>query len=198
MSKSIKNKNLLEKEKQNQDDIEMNPSIFNTNQSVSSETKKYLLTSQQSNNINNSSGNVNYQSSLLFSTNNIQNQANNSNVPRNISMNIPINATYNISNLNSSNINYISTNRSKDEKIILKANFEKLLNEKLNKYGLALKQNNFNDILNTLNNGLDIYLKNMLEKLIIISRARNVNLNLYSKLSEKNPVKKIYIDFIFL
>ena len=100
-----------------------------------------------------------------------------------------------ISNSHSSNINQInntqlhSHSKSKEERILIKSNFEKLINEKLNKYGLTIKQNNYGDIVNSLNNGLDIYLKNLLEKLIIISRARNVNLNLYSKQSEKNPVK---------
>ncbi len=111
-------------------------------------------------------------------------------------MNMPFNPNFgNVNNPNSSNISYaVSAGKVKDEKILNKANFEKLLNEKLNKYGLTLKQNNYTDIMSTLNNGLDIYLKNLLEKLIIISRARNVNLNLYSKLSEKNPVINDYIE----
>ena len=69
--------------------------------------------------------------------------------------------------------------------------FEKILFEKLNKEGLTLK-NNFNEIYNVVNNGLDYYIKNILEKLINVSRARNVNLSLYSKFSEKNPMFKIH------
>jgi hypothetical protein len=80
----------------------------------------------------------------------------------------------------------------KDDKIINRANFEKLLNEKLNRDGLQIKNTQYNEIINSINNGLDIYLRNILEKLIIITRSKNVNLNLYSKLSEKNPVFKIH------
>ncbi len=193
MSKSSKSKNIMDREKQNQEDGEMNPSIFNSNQSILSDNKKYLFTSQSINNINNNPiPNVNYQSSLLFSTNNNQNFNNNTIIPRTLNMSLSVNSY--INNQNPPNLNYGNLNKNKDEKILIKANFEKLLTEKLNKYSLTLKQNNFNDILNTLNNGLDLYLKNMLEKLIIISRARNVNLNLYSKLSEKNPVNLILIN----
>lgn len=192
MSKNSKNKNLLEKERQSQEDVEMNPSFFNNNnQSIPSENRRFnVFSSQSSNNLSNASGNnVNFNSSLLFAnSNNNQNQSS-SNVPRNLSMNLPVNPNLNnVNNANLYNMSYASVGKIRDEKILNKVNFERLLNDKLNKYGLTLKQNNFNDIMNTLNNGLDIYLKNLLEKLIVISRARNVNLNLYSKLSEKNPV----------
>jgi len=198
-TKNSKNKNVLEKERQSQEDVEMNPSFFNNNQSMlPSENKRFnIFSSQSSNNVSNSSSNVNFNSSLLFANNNNNNLNQTSNiVPRNLSMNMPFNPNFgNVNNPNSSNISYaVSAGKVKDEKILNKANFEKLLNEKLNKYGLTLKQNNYTDIMSTLNNGLDIYLKNLLEKLIIISRARNVNLNLYSKLSEKNPVINDYIE----
>ena len=192
MSKNSKNKNLIEKDRQSQEDVEMNPSFFNNNnQSIPSENKRFnVFISQSSNNLSNISSNVNFNSSLLFANSNNNPNQLNSNVPRNLSMNLPVNSNLNnVNNPNLFNMSYASTSKVKDEKILLKVNFERLLNEKLNKYGLTLKQNNYNDIMNTLNNGLDIYLKNLLEKLIIISRARNVNLNLYSKLSEKNPVK---------
>lgn len=189
MSKNSK-KNILEKDKQSQEDMEMNPSFLNNNNSLTSENKKFIFSSQSGNNISNSSNNVNFNSSLLFANNNNPNpENNNNNVPRNLSMNLPVNPNYNsINNHNISQMSFNNSSKFKDEKILLKSNFEKVLNEKLNKYGLTLKQNNYNDIINTLNNGLDIYLKDLLEKLIIISRARNVNLNLYSKQSEKNPV----------
>jgi len=159
MSKSSKSKNIMDREKQNQEDGEMNPSIFNSNQSILSDNKKYLFTSQSINNINNNPiPNVNYQSSLLFSTNNNQNFNNNTIIPRTLNMSLSVNSY--INNQNPPNLNYGNLNKNKDEKILIKANFEKLLTEKLNKYSLTLKQNNFNDILNTLNNGLDLYLKN--------------------------------------
>jgi len=194
MSKNTRNKHLSDKEKQAQEDLEMNPSMYNDNLSLQQEARRFnVFSSQSNNNVSGASGTVNFNSSLLFSNsnNNIQNQNQQMiNIPRSMSMNFPINAAYNNINIsNPSNSGYCIPSKVKDEKIILKTNFEKLLNEKLNKYGLSLKQNNFNDIINTLNNGLDIYLKNVLERLIVISRARNVNLNLYSKLSEKNPVK---------
>jgi hypothetical protein len=186
MSKNPKNKNLLDKDRQSQEDVEMNPSFFNNNQSIPSENKRFnVFSSHSSNNQSNSSSNVNFNSSLLFANSNNNPNQLSGNVPKNLSMNLPINP-------NLSNMSYASASKIRDEKILHKANFEKLLNDKLNKYGLTFKQNNYNDIMNTLNNGLDIYLKNLLEKLIVISRARNVNLNLYSKLSEKNPVKILY------
>jgi len=190
MSKNSKNKNFLEKDKQSEEDIEMNPSFFNNNQSLPSENKRFnVFSSQSSNNLTNSSNNVNFNSSLLFANNNNNPNQESNNIPRNLSMNLPVNPNYsNMNNINISNMSYNTSIKIRDEKILLKLNFEKILNEKLTKYGLTLKNNNYNDIMNTLNNGLDIYLKNMLEKLIIISRARNVNLNLYSKLSEINPV----------
>ena len=52
--------------------------------------------------------------------------------------------------------------------------------------------NNLNEIYNLVNTGLDTYLRNIIEKLINVSRARNVNLSLYSKFSEKNPTFKIH------
>lgn len=101
-----------------------------------------------------------------------------------------------MSNIINQNMN-INSFKSKEDKIFLKPNLEKLLNDKLNKYGLGIKQPS-SYIISTLNNGLEIYMKNLLEKLIIISRARNVNLNIYSKLSEKNPVNKIKNIKIFV
>jgi hypothetical protein len=79
----------------------------------------------------------------------------------------------------SGNLNYINPHtsyRQKDDKILSRSNFEKILNE----------------ICNFMNTGIEIYMKNVIEKLICISRMRNVNLNLYSKQSEKNPIFKIH------
>jgi hypothetical protein len=77
-------------------------------------------------------------------------------------------------------------------KVLLnKQNLEKILSDKLNRYGLNAK-GNYNEIFNSLNNGLEFYLKNILERLVQINRARNVNLNLYSKYSEKDPMFKIH------
>jgi hypothetical protein len=81
---------------------------------------------------------------------------------------------------------------SSNIKLLLnKQNFDKLLNEKLSRHGLNTK-GNYNEILASVNNGLEIYLKNILERLIQINRARNVNLNLYSKYSERDPMFKIH------
>jgi hypothetical protein len=76
------------------------------------------------------------------------------------------------------------------ERILNRYNFEKILIEKVKREGLEVK--NLNEILGLVNIGLENYLKNIVEKLISISRARNVNLNLYSKSSEKNPIFKIH------
>ena len=153
----------------------MLPSYLNNPNNISNpnEMKKFNIQNQQ-----NSNNNLNFNSSLMMANQN-------PNMYRN-----------NQYNNNFSSNNNLNINKPKDEKILLKQNIEKILNEKLNKYGLSLKQNSYNDIFNTLNNGLDQYLKNMLEKLIIVSRARNVNLNLYSKLSEKNPVRRNF-KFIY-
>jgi hypothetical protein len=119
-------------------------------------------------------------------SNNISNNNNNTNNNNNNNTNI------NINNSNNKVPNQPNSySKSREERLLIKSNFEKLINEKLKKNGLVIKPNNYGDIVNSLNNGLDIYLKNILERLIIISRARNVNLNLYSKQSEKNPTFKI-------
>jgi hypothetical protein len=86
----------------------------------------------------------------------------------------------------------IFARQNRDDKIINRQNFEKMLLEKLNKEQLQMKNTSYPEIFSFLNNGLETYLKNVLEKLIIVARARNVNLNLYSKLSEKNPMFKIH------
>jgi hypothetical protein len=147
----------------------------------------------------NTPNNPNIQSqNNIINSNTISNNTSNLNTnytPNN--MNINTNTNNNILN-NNTNLNNKNTNQqnpysksTREERLLIKSNFEKLINEKLKKNGLVIKSNNYGDIVNSLNNGLDIYLKNLLEKLIIISRARNVNLNLYSKQSEKNPTFKI-------
>lgn len=103
-------------------------------------------------------------------------------------------------NLSSGNPNMMPSSSSRQifnrphkeekEKIINRINFEKILMDKLKREGLEIK--NFSEIISLVNSGLDIYLKNIIEKLVSISRARNVNLNLYSKSSEKNPIFKIH------
>jgi hypothetical protein len=105
----------------------------------------------------------------------------------------------NISHLHQSQMAYHQSNvpkgqifsrQSKDDKILNRGIFEKLLVEKLKKEGLEVR--NINEISNFMNIGLETYLKNVLEKLISTSRIRNVNLNLYSKQSERNPVFQIH------
>jgi hypothetical protein len=86
----------------------------------------------------------------------------------------------------------MSHKSTKDDKLLIRANFEKLLLEKLNKEGLIVKTNTMNEIVTLINNGLDTYLRNIMEKLINVSRARNSNLSLVSKVSEKNPMFKIH------
>jgi len=94
----------------------------------------------------------------------------------------------------SNNINQIQRQTpiytKKDDKILNKINFEKLLIDKIRLEGLEVKS--LSEITNFMNIGLENYMKNVIEKLISISRIRNVNLNLYSKQSEKNPVFKIH------
>lgn len=81
--------------------------------------------------------------------------------------------------------------RPQKESIILNIkNFEKILLEKLKKENIELT--NPNEFLYYMNLGLESYIKKVLEKLITIARIRNVNLNLYSKQSEKNPIYKIH------
>jgi hypothetical protein len=76
------------------------------------------------------------------------------------------------------------------DKILNRLIFEKILQEKLKREGLEIRS--ISEISNFINIGLETYLKNVLEKLISTSRIRNVNLNLYSKQSERNPVFKIH------
>ncbi len=81
--------------------------------------------------------------------------------------------------------------RGSKEHIILNIkNFEKLVEEKMKKEHLGIQ--NPSEFLGYMNLGLEAYLKSVLEKLISIGRIRNVNLNLYSKQSEKNPTFKIH------
>ena len=80
--------------------------------------------------------------------------------------------------------------REDREKVLNRVNLEKILMEKVKREGLEIKS--VSEIMNIINSGLEIYLKNMIEKLISISRARNVNLNLFSKTSERNPMFKIH------
>jgi len=80
-------------------------------------------------------------------------------------------------------------NLSQDDKLYNKGNLENMIKNKLNKYGI--QKTNFNEIENFINIGLEEYLKNIIENLIKISRIRNLNLNLYSKLAEKSQVLKI-------
>jgi hypothetical protein len=89
-------------------------------------------------------------------------------------------------------VNLPRVSRDKDHTGILlnTKNFEKLIVEKLQKENLDLP--NPNEFLLMMNIGLDSYIKSVLEKLISIARIRNVNLNLYSKQSEKNPSYKIH------
>ncbi len=98
--------------------------------------------------------------------------------------------SHNPHNSHNSHHSHHTKSSRKDDKILNRINFEKILHDKLHKEGLDVK--NTNEITNTMNIGLESYIKNVIEKLIEISRARNVNLNLYSKQSEKNPVFKIH------
>lgn len=86
----------------------------------------------------------------------------------------------------------IFSRQSKEEKdkILNRMIFEKMLHDKLKREGLEIRS--ISEISNFINIGLETYLKNVLEKLISTSRIRNVNLNLYSKQSERNPVFKIH------
>lgn len=64
-----------------------------------------------------------------------------------------------------------------------------MMTEHLNKYNLHIK-NNANEIFSVINNGLESYLRTVLEKLIVVTRARNVNMNLNTKLVDKFQVKR--------
>ncbi len=82
--------------------------------------------------------------------------------------------------------NMNSTNNSLDDKVLNKANLKSKIIASLTKYGL--NKTNFTEVENIIGLGLEEYLKNIIENLIKISRVRNLNLNLYSKLAEKNQV----------
>lgn len=98
---------------------------------------------------------------------------------------------YPVSNTSQITIAPMVNPRSKrDDKVLNRQVFEKLIQDKIHKEGLDVR--NMNEIVNFMNIGLENYMKNVVEKLISISRIRNVNLNLYSKQSEKNPVFKIH------
>ena len=98
----------------------------------------------------------------------------------------------NMSNISASSSRQIFSrpHREDRERILNRVNIEKILIEKVKREGLEIKFGG--EIISVINNGVEIYLKNMIEKLIAISRARNVNLNLFSKTSEKNPMFKIH------
>lgn len=82
----------------------------------------------------------------------------------------------------------VSVKQLNDDKLLNRSNFDKIFFDFLDKYKLSAKMPN-NEIFSLINNGLETYMKTLLEKLIIISRARNVNVNINSKLTEKHNVK---------
>ena len=73
-----------------------------------------------------------------------------------------------------------------EDKTLNKNNLKYKIISSLRKYGLT--KTNFIEIENIISLGLEEYLKNLIENLIKISRVRNLNLNLYSKMAEKNQV----------
>jgi len=81
----------------------------------------------------------------------------------------------------------------KEAFVVNKENLGSMIKKYMEKYKLNLKPGNEKDILMTLNNGLEQFLKNTIEGLLKISRTKNINLNMYNKLTEKNPV--IFLAF---
>lgn len=71
-----------------------------------------------------------------------------------------------------------------EDKIFVMDNLKKILKNKLNKYRLNIGCFSDVDVINTLNNGLEEYLKNLIESLIKISRIRSSSLEKYSKYCE--------------
>lgn len=78
----------------------------------------------------------------------------------------------------------------KEDRILNINTFNRILTERTMKEGIRIDISS--DLIRFVNNGLDTYMKNIIERLITISRSRNVNFNLFSKLAEKNPVFKIH------
>ena len=77
-----------------------------------------------------------------------------------------------------------------EEKIINSSNLQKIIKEKLAKYKLSTYSDS--EVNNVLNSGLELYLRNIIEKLVKISRIRNASVEQYSKYKEKaNNVSKI-------
>lgn len=79
-----------------------------------------------------------------------------------------------------------------EEKTLNRTNIKHKIITALRKYGLT--KTNFNDVENIISLGLEEYLKNLIENLIKISRVRNLNLNLYSKMAEKNQVYTRFLN----
>ena len=76
----------------------------------------------------------------------------------------------------------------RDPYVVEKEKLSILMKKLMDKYKIALKPGNEKEILFTINNGLEQFLKNTIEGLIKVSRSKNINLNMYNKLTEKNPV----------
>jgi hypothetical protein len=70
-----------------------------------------------------------------------------------------------------------------DDKIINPVNLQRIIKEKLAKYKLCTYSDI--EVNNALNNGLELYLRNIIEKLIKISRIRNTSFEQFSKYKEK-------------
>ena len=74
------------------------------------------------------------------------------------------------------------------DKICNKQNLDRIITESKKKYGIPRYSN---EIDNFINIALEEYMKNLIENLIKISRIRNINFNIYSKMAEKSQVKTI-------
>jgi len=80
----------------------------------------------------------------------------------------------------------------KESTILNRENLGKMIKKYMERYGVTIKGNAV-EILSSINNGLEHFLKNTIEGLIKISRTKNINLNMYNKLTEKNPVRNLFI-----
>lgn len=77
-----------------------------------------------------------------------------------------------------------------EDRVINQINILNLIKEKSKKHGLPTNSNPALDqeILDCINSGLETYMRNILEKLIQISRNRQIHLDLFSKAAEKYNV----------
>lgn len=91
--------------------------------------------------------------------------------------------------------NQIFPSSTNSDKLINFQSFQKMLKAKKETFQVSLS--NENEIYSLVSNGLEQYLKNLIEELVKISRIRNINFENYSKYRDKtNNVSRFIYTYI--